>query len=110
MTTPPTEQSLDTIAQPELGEKVVITSTSYNDDHPTRQIDITDMNIDMDIKLEAEKRGDLPRQQIICPICSSNCPSRRFLEFPLRLKDTNPTTLPFQENSKPPPHFPKHQS
>merc|ERR1711954_16168 len=78
------------------------------DDHSTRLIDITDKDMDMDIKLEVGKCGDMPRKQILCPICKSNCPSRRFSEFPLRQKDPSPTTLPFQDNPKPPlPETPK---
>ena len=89
-------------------EKVVFTSISYNDDHPSRKIDTTDMDMDMDMKLEVEKYEDLSRKQILCPICRSNCPSRRFSEFSLRQKDPSPTTLPFQENPKPPlPETPK---
>ena len=97
---PPTEQILSTRIQPELREKVVIT---HNDDHPTRLMDITNKDMDMDIKLEAGKYGDMSRKRLLCPICNSNCPSRRFLEFPLRKKDQGPTPLPFQDNIKPPP-------
>merc|ERR1712081_78883 len=105
--TPPTEQILNTRIQSELEEKVVIT-TMDNDDHPTRLIDITDKDMDMDIKLEDGKCGDMPRKQILCPICKSNCPGRRFSEFPLKEKDPSPTTLPFQDNPKPPlPETPK---
>merc|ERR1711954_536238 len=95
--TPPTEQILNTRIQSELGEKVVIT-TMYNDDHPTRLMDITDMNMDMDMKLETRKYGDMPGKQTLCPICKSNCPSRKYSEFPLEQKDTSPTILPFQDS------------
>merc|ERR1711954_314563 len=105
--TPPTEQILNTRIQSELGEKVVIT-TIYNDDHHTRLIDITDKDMDMEINLEVGKCGDMPRKQILCPICESNCPSRRFSEFPLKQKDPSPPSLPFQDNPKPPlPETPK---
>ena len=79
--TPPIEHILNTRTQPELGEKVVMTMDS--DDRPTRLMDIMDKDMDMDIKLEDGKCGDMPRNQNLCPICKSNCPSRRFSEFPL---------------------------
>ena len=71
------------------------------------------MDMNIDIKLKIYKSMNLPRKQNLCPLCKSDCPSRRFLEFPLKLKDPNPTTLPFQEmpfqeNKKPPlPKTPK---
>ena len=66
-------------------------------------MDITNKDMDMDIKLEAGKYGDMSRKRLLCPICRANCPSRRFSEFPLRKKDQSSTPLPFQDNPKPPP-------
>merc|ERR1711954_633405 len=64
--------------------------------------------MDMDIKPEIRKYEDMPGRRFLCPICKSNCPSRRFSEFPLKQKDISPTPLPFQDNPKPPlPETPK---
>ena len=71
-------------------------------------MDITNKDMDMDIKSEIRKYEDMPGKQILCPICKSNCPSRRFSEFPLEQKDISPTPLPFQDNPIPPlPETPK---
>merc|ERR1711954_304556 len=63
-----------------------------------------EMNIDLEHgKLEMEKYGDMPRRRPLCPICDSNCPSKRFSGFPLEWKDISPTPSPFQVNPTPPP-------
>merc|ERR1712112_637260 len=54
------------------------------------------------------KNEDMPGKQLLCPICESKCPSRRFSEFPLIKKDISPIPLPFQDIPIPlPPENPK---
>ena len=101
MVMPPTGQILDII-----GQSDILRSSNYH----TRFMDIIDrdMDKDMDInldagKLEVEKYGYMSRKLLLCPICESECPSRRFSEFPLIKKDLSPIPLPFQDISIPPP-------
>ena len=54
----------------------------------------------MDMKQKTDNDMDHSRVSL-CPLCKSDCPSKRFTEFPLRLKDPNPTPTPFQENVEP---------
>merc|ERR1711954_431397 len=45
----------------------------------------------------------MSRKRLLCPICDSICPSKRFYGFPLEQKDISPIPLPFQDIPIPPP-------
>ena len=103
--TPPTKHFIGTQIQPEPEEKVIINSTTPDNDPLLRPID--SMNIEMDMSKRAKKDMDHLKTCPLCPLCKSDCPSKRFTKFPLELKDPNLTPNAFQENMKTSPETPK---